>query len=259
VQYLGFAGSLGSKRIDYAIVDRVVAPDAGEWAEALVYLPSTYYLYDFRENLPTRPLSRGEYGLPEKAFVYCAFHKAEKISPDTFDLWMRILRQVEDSVLWFLALPDEATANLRAAARTHGVNPARLHFAPFESRERYLGRQRLGDLMLDAIHHSAMTTACDALAAGLPVLTLRGKSMASRAGESIVRAAGLPELVAPDANAFVDYAVRLARDASSLAALRQRLAANRLGAPLFDTTARVRELERAFLQIYERAMQSGAV
>ncbi len=250
VLYLGFPGSLGSKRVDYAIVDRVVGGSAAEWSEALVHLPHTYYLYDFRMPVPELGLSRQHYGLPENAFVFCAFHKAEKISPDAFALWLRILARAPRAVLWMLALPAAAQRNLRREAAAQGVDPARLVFAPFDPREQYLARQRLGDLMLDAVQHSAMTTACDALAAALPVLTLRGAAMASRAGESLLRAAGLPELVAADQDSYVALALQLASDPSRLAAYRRRLAAR--AGPLFDTATRVRELETAFLQVWQR-------
>jgi predicted O-linked N-acetylglucosamine transferase (SPINDLY family) len=253
--YLGFSGSLGSSRVDYAIVDRIVAPEkvSAEWSEARVYLPNTYYLYDFRDDIPDVAVTRREYGLPEEAFVYCAFHKPEKITPDAFDLWMRILAAVPRSVMWFLALPDAAVANLRRAAKLRGVDPARLHFAPFEPRTgRYLPRQRLGDLMIDALHHNAMTTACDALGAGLPLLTLQGSSIASRAAESLLRAAGVPELVAAGPGDLVEQAVQLATNAGKLARLRAKLQRNRHSAPLFDTTARVRELEAAFTEMWRR-------
>ena len=139
---------------------------------------------------------------------------------------------------------------LLAQAAAHGVDAQRLVFAPFDSRDRYLARQRLGDLMLDAVHHSAMTTACDALAAALPVLTLRGTAMASRAGESLLRAAGLPELVAADADTYVAQALQLAASPPRLAEFRRRL--NARAGPLFDTAARVRELEAAFLEVWQR-------
>lgn len=255
VSYLGFPGSLGSNRVDYAIVDRVVAGAAAEWSEALVHLPHCYFLYDFRGPVPEPAGSRLDYGLPEDGFVLCAFHRGDKITPDAFALWMRTLARVPQSVLWLLALPAEAQANLRRAAGAHGVDPARLVFAPFDPRERYLARQRLGDLMLDAVHHSAMTTACDAMAAGLPLLTLRGAAMASRAGESLVRAAGLPELVAADAESFVDQAVRLASYPDRLARCRERLLSR--AAPLFDTAARVRELQDAFAGMWERALRGS--
>ena len=245
IAYLGFPGSLGSRRIDAAIVDEIVAGNEDEWTEPRLLLPCSYFLYDFRQPPPDLGLSRTEYGLPQD-FVYCAFHKAEKITPDAFDLWMRILARVPRAALWLLSLPTAAQERLRRRAADCGVDPGRLVFAPFDARPRYLARQRLGDLMLDAIHHSGMTTACDALNAGLPLLSVRGSAMASRAGESLLRAAGLPELVAPDTKSFVEMAVRLGTDAAALQALKGKLACNRSSAPLFDTAQRVRELESCF-------------
>jgi len=251
VLYLGFAGSLGSTRVDFAIADRTVWGSQEEWAESPAHLPHTYYLYDFRDPVPDVPVSRQDYGLPGDGFVFCAFHKTEKISPDAFALWMRILARVPRSVLWLFALPATALHNLRLEASRLDVDPSRLIFAPFDPRDRYLARQRLGDLMLDTIHHSAMTTACDAMAAGLPVLTLRGSAMASRAGESLARAAGVPELVAPDHAMFVERAVSLASKPAELARLRSVLL-GRTG-PLFDPAGRVRELETAFLRMLQGA------
>lgn len=254
--YLAFSGSLASRRIDYAIVDRVVGSNDAEWTEARIFLPDTYYLYDFRTQAPKLTLSRREYGLPDDAFVYCAFHKAEKITPDVFNMWAEILSRVPRSVLWFRALPEAASRNLRAQAVRRGIDPARLAFAQFEPSHdpRYLARHRLGDLMLDSLHHNAMTSACDALHAGLPVLTLRGSALASRTGESLLRAAGLRDLVASDRDAYVSTAVRFATDPTSLSGIKARLAANRLTSPLFDTAARVRALEAAFQGMYDRMM-----
>lgn len=249
VLYLGFAGSLGSGRIDHVLTDRIVWGSQDEWAEPPVFLPYTYYLYDFRQPVPEVPAGRQDYGLPTDAFVYCAFHKAEKISPDAFGLWMRILQRVPGSTLWHLSLPSAAQRNLRAEANRLGVDPGRLVFAPFDTRDRYLARQRLGDLMLDTTHHSAMTTACDAMAAGLPVLTLRGNAMASRAGESLARAAGVPDLVATDTEEYVEKAVSLASNRMELQRLRD-LVVSRKGL-LFDTPGRVRQIEQALASIYE--------
>lgn len=254
----GFAGSLGSNRVDFAIVDRIVAPDQAEWSEALMYVPDTFYLYDFRRPEPELAVTRAEYGLPPDRFVFCAFHGANKITPDTFDLWMVILREAPRSVLWFRALTNECTARLRAAAAIRGVDPSRLFFAPFEPSwdPRYLARQRLGDLVLDALHHNAITNACDALRMGLPVLTLRGSSIATRAGESLLRAAGLPELVALDRDAFVREAVRLANDTSAVAQYKQRLREARHSAPLFDTAGRVRHAEACLEDMIQVSDQS---
>ena len=247
VEYLGFSASMGSRRVDYAIVDRIVASQDGEWSEKLLYMPHTWFLYDFRAPVRQSGVKRSDYGLPDAAFVYCAFHRAEKISPDVFELWLRILAQVPNAVLWFLDLPEAAKRNLRGEAAKHGIDPGRLVFAPFEPRhgDRYLPRQRLGDLMLDSLYHTAMTTACDALGSGLPILTLKGSALAARAGASFLTAAGLPELVVSDREAYVAEAVALARDSQRLAKYREKLISRE--GPLFDTTARVRELENCFL------------
>jgi predicted O-linked N-acetylglucosamine transferase (SPINDLY family) len=249
VLYLGFAGSLGSERVDYAIIDQVVWGTQEEWAESPVRLPHTYYLYDFREPVPDVTVSRHDYGLTEDQFVFCAFHKAEKISPDAFAVWMRILASVPEAVLWHLSLPPAAQRNLRTESEKLGVDPRRLIFAPFDPRDRYLARQRLGDLMLDTFHHSAMTTACDAMAAGLPVLTLRGDAMASRAGASLARAAGVPELVAASAQDYAEKAIALASNRMELRRLRNVLLSR--GGALFDTPGRVREIEKALASIYD--------
>jgi predicted O-linked N-acetylglucosamine transferase (SPINDLY family) len=254
VNYLGFSSSLGSRRVDYAIVDRIVGIDDAAWTEARVFLPDTHFLYDFRAPAVAASPTRKDYGLPDNAFVFCAFHNAEKISPDVFNLWMQILAKAPQSILWFRALSETAIRNLRAQAAGRGIDPARLAFAPFEPSydPRYLARHRLGDLMLDALHHNAMTSACDALGAGLPLLSVQGAAMASRAGESLLRAAGLPELVAQDQADYVQMAVRLATHPEALRVLRERLTANRRSAPIFDTAKRVRALEAAFLGMVER-------
>lgn len=255
--YRGFSSSLASHRIDYAIVDRIAGANDLEWTEARIFLPLPYYIHDYRAPATRISVTRADYGLASNAFVYCAFHKAEKISPDVFDLWMKVLRAVPHSVLWFRALSDTASGNLRRQALEAGVDPQRLAFAPFEPREspRYAARHRLGDLMLDSLHHNAIESACDALGAGLPVLTLRGGALASRAGESLASSAGLPDLVAGDRNEYVKLAIELGREPMKIKAMKDRLRANRHTAPLFDTAGRVRALEAAFQEMYDRMMR----
>ncbi len=249
VNWLGFLGSLGSERVDFAIVDPIFAPEPGEWAEQRVYVPHSFFLYDFRRPAPSAAVTREAYGLPTDAFVYCAFHKPEKIGPDSFALWMDVLRKVPRSVLWLRQLSDAAVRNLRSAAAVAGVGGQRLIFAPFERGERYIARQRLGDLLLDALHHNAGANACDALAGGLPVLTCRGSAASSRVCESILTAAGMPDLVARDRQQFVETAISLGTDPSKAKALKSRLVSSRAHAPFFDTPGRVRDMEACFMQM----------
>jgi len=254
--YLGFSGTLGSRRTDYVIADRTVLPpeDAVFWSEAPVYVPHTWFLYDFRAAPAALPRAdRAMYGLPLDVFVFSAFHRAEKIEPDSFDLWMRILKQVPDSVLWLYADEGRVRENIRREASVRGVEPQRLVFAAREPRAAHLARFALADLLLDSLQHNATTTACDAFSVGVPMLTLRGRTFTGRIGESLLRAAGLPELVSPDKEAFVSQAVQLASDAARLERYHRTLVA-RTG-PLFDTPARVREIEAALMQMWRQYEQ----
>jgi predicted O-linked N-acetylglucosamine transferase (SPINDLY family) len=255
VLYLCYASTLGSSRVDYTILDRVVAPPGHErwWSEQIVYLPETYFLYDFTEARPEIAVTRAEYGLPDDAPVLCAHHKAEKIDPETFALWCRVLAAVPSAVLWLLADRPEGETNLRGAAELHGIDPGRLRFAGRERRERYLARLALADLFLDAIHHNAIVTACDSLSMGLPVLTLRGTTCSSLSAESILRAAQLGDLIASDKDAYVRCATDLLHTPKTIAAAKSKVPDSRQRrTPLFDTASRVRELEAAFVEMWRR-------
>lgn len=260
VSYLGFPGTLAADYIQYRITDRKASPPEQRpyWSEKLAFLPETFYIYDDAEALVPLELSRGEYGLPQDGVVFCTFHNYYKIDPTIFDAWMRILRRVGGSVLWFMGRDPIAVENLRREAAARGVAPDRLCFAPFESRQRYRARFRLADLYLDAFRFNAMTTACDALWAGLPMITCPGESFPSRVGASLLAAAGLNDCILPTLAAYEEEAVRLATDRKALQALRKRVAENRVAKPLFDTNQRVRELERAFEGIWNRHVRGMA-
>lgn len=254
VSYLGFPGTLGMPAVQYRITDRIATPSSqrGDWSESLVYLPETFFIYDRFEPLPEFSISRADYGLPESAFVFCSFNNYYKIEPEIFGLWMKILNAVPMSIIWLTGRNPFATANLRREAEARGVAGDRLIFAPFESRDRYRSRFRLADLYLDTRYFTAMTTACDALWAGLPLITCPGDGFTSRVSASLLAAIGLEDCILPDLEAYEKTATELASDPLRLAGLRERLARNRLTTPLFDTEARVRQLEAAFGEMWRR-------
>jgi predicted O-linked N-acetylglucosamine transferase (SPINDLY family) len=251
--WLGFPGSSGASFIDYAIVDRIVAPpeEAHLYSERLIHLPHCYQINDRGHPIDDAPLARRDIGLPDDAFVFCCFNASYKIEPFIFDVWMRILRQAPGSVLWLLELAPAAADNLRREAAARGVDAARLVFARAQPKARHLARHRLADLFLDTRYLGAHTTCSDALWTGLPVLTCRGETFASRVAASLLLAAGLPELVVADFAQYEARAVALAREPSELRRLRARLEANRLTCPAFDTARLVRNLERAYRLMWE--------
>lgn len=256
VNYLGFPGTIGAPYIDYIVCDATVVPPQshGHFAEKVARLPNSYQANDRKRAIGARPGGRSESGLPRDAFVYCCFNASYKIGPDAFAAWMRILHAVASGVLWLIEETPVVAANLRRAAARAGIDPERLVFARRVPLAEHLARHACADLFLDTWPCNAHTTASDALWAGLPVLTRVGGSFAGRVGASLLAALGLPELVTPDTAAYEAEAVALARDAARLASMSERLAANRLRQPLFDTELTTRHLEAAFAAMHARAV-----
>jgi protein O-GlcNAc transferase len=248
VNYLGFPGTMGADHIDYILADRFIIPAEQErfYSENVVCLPECYQPNDSKRIIAEVTPTRAQAGLPETGFVFCSFNSNYKITPQIFDLWMRLLRQVEGSVLWLLGGSAAAIRNLRREAGARGVDPERLVFAPRLPPPEHLARHRLADLFLDTLPCNAHTTASDALWAGLPVLTCPGAGFAARVAGSLVQAAGLPELIAPDLDAYAALALGLARDPDRLAAIKAKLAGNRTTVPLFDIGLLRRHIERAY-------------
>jgi predicted O-linked N-acetylglucosamine transferase (SPINDLY family) len=254
VSYLGYPGTTGAPFVDYVIADKtVIPPDSRQfYVEQVVYLPHSYQANDNSRQAADSTHTRADCGLPADGFVFCCFNNNYKITPITFDIWMRILDKVQGSVLWLLADHPAAMKNLRREARSRGIDDGRLIFAERMPNSEHLSRHRLADLFLDTWPYNAHTTASDALWAGLPVLTCPGESFASRVGASLLTAIGLNELIATSQDEYMELAIRLASDPVRLQEIRRKLALNRLTQPLFDTALFTRHLESAYAMMYER-------
>jgi protein O-GlcNAc transferase len=253
VSFLGYPGSMGAGFIDYVIADRIVLPFDQQpvFAEKIVHLPDSYQVNDSGREIAPRALQRRETGLPERAFVFCCFNHSWKITPEMFDIWMRLLRAVEGSVLWLFQSNERARANLRREAAARGIDPARLVFAPLRDQPDHLARLRHADLFLDTLPCNAHTTASDALWAGVPVVTCMGETFAGRVAASLLHAVGLPELAAASLGDYEALARKLATNPALLAATRARLERNRLTQPLFDTDRFRRHIEAAYMTMWE--------
>lgn len=248
VNWLGYPGTMGSPYHHYIIADRHIIPEGSEqlYSERVLRLPCYQPNDRARPTGADRPPTRTEAGLPEEAMVFCSFNGTQKITPFVFGRWMEILRQVPGSVLWLLKGGDAAERTLRARAAEAGVAPERLVFAPPAANRDHLARYVLADLFLDTLPYGAHTTASDALWMGVPVLTVPGRGFAARVCASLVRAAGLPEMVCGSAEEYVRRAVAFGLDRTSLKPYRQRLLDGRGSALLFDTPRLVRQLEALY-------------
>lgn len=257
--FQGYAGTMGLPFFDYIIADSVVIPPEHRvyYSEQVVYLPHTYMPYDRNRPIAARTPTRAEAGLPMTGFVFACHHNDYKINPEIFDVWMRLLKQVEGSVLWLRSLNPWAMINLRREANARGVAPDRIVFAPrVPSGADHLARLRLADLFLDTRPYNAHATACDALWVGVPVVTCPGNTFASRVAASVLHAVGLPELVTVSLAEYEALVLALARDPERLARIKTKLTHNRDVEPLFDTARFTRDLEAAYMGMWNR-MQEG--
>jgi len=253
LSYLGYLGTMGAEYYDYLIADKTTIPTEHHqyFKEKIVYLPS-YQVNDSKRLISDKVFEKTELNLPTNAFVFCCFNNNYKITPPTFDGWMRILNAVPDSVLVLYAENQWAEANLKLEAEKRCVSKTRLLFSSRIERSEYLARYRLANLFLDTLPYNAGTTASDALWAGLPVLTCMGESFASRVASSVLNAIELPELVTTTQEQYEAKAIELATNPEKLKAIKDKLEQNRLTTALFDTPRFTKHIEAAYSQMYER-------
>lgn len=251
VNWLGYPGTMGSPYHQYIVADDWIIPPGDEkyYSEKVLRLPCYQPTNRKRIVSPNTP-TRAEAHLPEDATVFCCFNGTHKITRFTFDRWLTILSRVPGSVLWLLSSTDAVQERLRKYATSKGLDTARLIFADKRPNPDHLARYPLADLFLDCLPYGAHTTASDALWMGVPVLTLSGRSFAARVCGSLVRSAGLPELVCTTADDFVDHAVALGRDRSLIRQYRERLIAGRDNSTLFDVPGLVAHLEELYQQMW---------
>lgn len=255
VNYLGYAGTMGAEYFDYILADRSIIPEdkRSSYSEKTVYLPDSFMVNDSKRKISGHIPSRAECGLPETGFVFCSFNQSYKLTPAVFDIWMRLLKQTDGSVLWLSKTNETAVRNLRLEAQKRGVDSSRIVFAQrVHLNEDHLARHQCADLFLDTLPFNAHSTASDALWAGLPVLTHIGDTFAGRVAASLLNVVGLPELITRTAGEYEKTALELANDPATLALIRDKLAQNRLSTSLFDTDLFTRHIESAYEAMHQR-------
>lgn len=248
VSYLGYLGTMGASYIDYVLADRIVLPFDRQpfYTERIVHLPDCFLVNDNTLAISPATPTRSEAGLPPDGLVFCSFNNSYKFQPPVFDIWMRLLRDIDRSVLWLLASNSEAVGNLRREAQARGVDPDRLIFAPRVEYADHLARQKLADIFLDTLPYNAGATGAGALWSGVPVLTAIGETFVGRMAASMLQSVGMPELATANLSDYEAMARALATAPVRLAAAKAKLARNRLTHALFDTDRSRRHIEVAY-------------
>lgn len=253
INYLGYPGTLGAKYIDYIIADRNLIPETKKvfYTENVIYLPGCYQPNCAERDIDKTKISRKEFGLPEDAFIYCAFNQVYKITPQTLLSWTKILNKVTNSAIWLLSDSKNTNENLLREFNAKGINSQRIIFAKRIPIEKHLARLQLADLFLDTFPYNAHTTASDALRVGLPVLTMIGQSFASRVASSLLKQLELTELITENDQDYEDIAIQFGSNLSNFNSIRDRLKSNLEKTDLFNPKVITANIELAFEKVYE--------
>lgn len=255
VNYLGFTGTLGADFYDYIVCDKVVVPEEHQeyFSETCAYVPDTLQTENDKEKISEKDLSKKDFSTPEDAFVLGAYHQAYKIDPIIFEIWMDLLKNVDNSVLWLRACNLPSKENLKKCAKQYGVEPERIIFLDMIDRDLYYKRLSLIDLALDTRVYNGGSTVCDALWAGVPVISILGDHYASRMAAGIINGIGLfDDLVVDSKEDYYEKALHLSKNPEELRVIREKLWKNRKTKPLFNTERIVRHLESVYEQIWQR-------
>lgn len=252
VSYLGYVATLGAEWIDYALLDHnALLPEArAYWDEKIAYLPGSSYHCEMPQALPSPP-ARAALGLPETALVLGALHHPRKLEPYTWGCWMDILKALPQAVLWLLCETEEQKINLARNAATYGIGQERLVFAEGMPHADHISRMQQIDIFLDTFIYNGHTTTIDALSAGVPVVSYSGQSVVSRIAGSMLKAHGLPELVAESMDEYKHLVLKLAGDSTWRMSLRERIR-DYSNSNLFCPERKLAQIETAYEMMWAR-------
>ena len=239
--------------MDYLIADRVLISDQNRkfYTEKIIYMPNSYQINESKKKISTKKFTRKDFGLNEDSFVFCCFNQTYKILPEIFNLWVKILKNVENSIIWLLSDNEISELNLKKEFNKNGIDVERIKFAQRLPLDEHLKRHSLADLFLDTYPCNAHTTASDALRTGLPLITLCGQSFASRVSASLLVSLDLNELITDNQDDYVNLAVKLAKNNELLNKIRNKLKENIKNKSLFNSKLFTKNIEIAFEKVYE--------
>tara|TARA_B100000131_G_scaffold209043_1_gene201068 strand:- start:116 stop:2230 length:2115 start_codon:yes stop_codon:yes gene_type:complete len=251
ISYLGYPGSIGAEFMDYLIADRTLIPQEYEkfYSEKIIYMPDSYQCNDNTKVIANIKLNRKDFDLPEEAVIFTCFNAAFKITESEFNIWMLLLKEVENSHLWLLGSNIFMEKNLRNEATKRGIDHRRLIFAKKLPLDKHLARHSLGDIFLDTFNYNAHTTASDALWAGMPLVTLAGKSFSARVSASLLNSIGLSELICSTEKQYFEKALELGRNPRKISFLKQKLFNHKYSYPLFDSHLFIKNYESKLKEI----------
>ena len=251
ISYLGYPGTSGNKNIDYIISDEIIIPKSNFkfFSEKVLHMPNCYQANMNKKNISEKNYTREEFGLSKDSFVYCCFNNNYKITPIIFDSWIRILKQVKNSVLWILNTNEIAMNNLKKEAKKKELDTKRIIFAEKMNNEEHLKRITLADLFLDTFPYTSHTTASDTVRMGVPIITITGNSFASRVATSILKNLNMENLITDKIENYENLAIELGSNNDKFNKIKIKLNNSVSKSTLFNSLKFTQDLESLFLRL----------
>ena len=257
INYLGYPGTLGSDCMDYILADKNIIPEdlKKNYSEKVLYLPNCYQpnpkdLFINKNN--NKKFHKIDFGLPENNIIYCSFNSNHKITPFIFNVWMNILKKVNKSVLWIYANNDLARKNLKIEAKKRGVDSDRIIFAGQVSILDHIERIKLADISLDTFPYNAHTSASDCIRVGLPLITLMGKSFASRVASSLLNSINMHELITTQIDDYEKLAIKLGNNKTELKKIKEKIRTNLRSSSLYNSKRFTIDLENIYKKLVDK-------
>lgn len=254
VNFLGYPGTSGSKCIDYIVADKILIPmnEQKNYSEKIIYLPDTYQPNEENKQISDINQNKKKFNLPENQFVFCCFNSHQKINPKMFLTWIKILKEKKDSVLWLLKDNQFSEKNLKTFLSNKGLDPKRLIFADHLPLNQHLARLKFADLFLDTYPYNAHTSCSDALRMNVPVVTLKGRSFASRVATSLINTLKANELIVNNFNEYERLSLKISNDKNYLEKIKNKINLNKQSSNLFDTLKYTKNIEEAYKIAYKK-------
>ena len=248
VNFLGYPGTSGSKYFDYIVADRVLIPKESQkyYTEKIIYLPDTYQANENTKKISDKKFTKQMFGLPEDKFIFCSFNSNHKINASIFNLWLKILSDNKNSVLWIMCDNEQSKENLKNFSIDNNVDPKRIIFAKYMPLDEHLKRLNLADVLLDTFPYNAHTSCSDALRVNLPVITLRGETFASRVAASLLTSINVTELITENQDDYLKLASKICNDPKYFNEIKSKVMKNKSSSNLFKCEVYTKNIEKAY-------------
>ena len=254
INFLGYPGTMGSKIYDYIIADKIIIPETkkNNYSEKVIYLNNCYQPNIDKREISNKILKKSDFNLPDNKVIYCNFNTSYKITPEIFKTWMEILKEVPNSVFWIYSNNESTEKNLKKEAMSNNIDHSRIIFARRVSIQEHLNRIKLADIFLDTYPYGAHTSCSDALRMGLPLITIKGESFASRVSSSLLNRVNLDELSVPDYETYKNLAIKIGKNKGYLIKIKKKLFETLKKSSLFDNKEFTKNLENTYTELLKK-------